>query len=75
MTKTQKIIENNVYETFQIIPNTDFKDEKLEQYIDFTKNLNIELDSEANTINYYGMNESDGSYSLLFKIKINNKKK
>ena len=75
MTKTQKIIENNVYETFQIIPNTDFKDEKLKQYIDFTKNLNIEFDCEENTINYYGISESDGSYSLLFKIKINNKKK
>jgi|VirMetMinimDraft_7_1064189.scaffolds.fasta_scaffold379352_2 hypothetical protein len=61
--KTQRIIEN----IFDIIQNTDFKDEALKQYQKDTKNMHIELDCKANTINYYGINDQ-----LLFGIKINN---
>jgi len=61
--KTQRIIEN----IFDIIQNTDFKDEALKQYKKDTKDMNVELDCEANTINYYDINDQ-----LLFEIKINN---
>jgi len=61
--KTQRIIEN----IFDIIQNTDFKDEALKQYKKDTSDMNVELDCEANTINYYDINDQ-----LLFEIKINN---
>jgi hypothetical protein len=52
--KTQRIIEN----IFDIA---------LKQYKKDTKDMNVELDCEANTINYYDINDQ-----LLFEIKINN---
>jgi hypothetical protein len=58
--KTQRIIEN----IFDIVQNTDFT---LKQYKKDTKDMNVELDCEANTINYYDINDQ-----LLFEIKINN---